>query len=348
MADWANLDPSHPLAKFAEALPGILETAGYSEMYGVELKAAAEGQSTPHTTLLILQKFLRANANDIPKAQEQLTSALSWRKAYNPLAAKNEVFSSAKFSSLGFVTKLHDATETPNDEDVATFNIYGVAAKNPKLAFGDTDAFIRWRVALMELTLAELNLMSATKSIPDYGQGPDPYQAIQVHDYLSVSFFRQPGEIKASSAKIIETFSKYYPETVSFKYFVNVPLVMQWMMGAMKALVSRDAVKKMTWMTYGSELFKYLGKGVPKEYGGEGPELEGSAITPKYDGGDGVEGSAPPAGTGTPAPAPSNKPATEFKADARAATEDAAEPTPELQTTEAKKVEEGTPEVKVT
>lgn len=80
----------------------------------------------------------------------------------------------------------------------------------------------------MELTLAELNLNAATQPIPDYGQGPDPYQAIQVHDYLSVSFFRQPAEIKTSSSKIIDLFQKYYPETVSYKYFVNVPLIMQW------------------------------------------------------------------------------------------------------------------------
>jgi len=97
--------------------------------------------------------------------------------------------------------------------------------------FGDTDAFIRWRVAIMELTLQQLHLDKADRSIPDYGKGPDPYQAIQVHDYLSVSFFRQPAEIKASSRKIIELFSAYYPETVSYKYFVNVPIVMQWMMG---------------------------------------------------------------------------------------------------------------------
>ena len=115
--------------------------------------------------------------------------------------------------------------------------------------FGDTEAFVRWRVALMELTLAQLKLNEADKPIPDYGQGPDPYQAIQVHDYLSVSFFRQPGEIKAASSKIIDLFQKNYPETVSYKYFVNVPLVMQWMMGAMKALISKDTFQKMTWLT---------------------------------------------------------------------------------------------------
>ena len=134
----------------------------------------------------------------------------------------------------------------------------------------------------MELTLAQLNLGSATQPIPDYGQGPDPYQAIQIHDYLSVSFFRQPAEIKTSSSKIIDLFQKYYPETVSYKYFVNVPLIMQWMMGAMKAIMSKDSIQKMTWLTYGNTLHTYIGNDIPKEYGGTSVSLKEKGLTPKY------------------------------------------------------------------
>jgi hypothetical protein len=135
----------------------------------------------------------------------------------------------------------------------------------------------------MELTLAHLDLQNATAEVPDYGAGLDPYQAIQVHDYQSVSFFRQPAEIKASSTKIIDLFQKYYPETVSYKYFVNVPLLMQWMMGAMKALMSKDSIQKMLWTSYGNTLNQYLGTSVPKEYGGTGEALDGSAWTVKFD-----------------------------------------------------------------
>jgi hypothetical protein len=135
----------------------------------------------------------------------------------------------------------------------------------------------------MELTLAQLKLNRANKPIPDYGQGPDPYQAIQIHDYLSVSFFRQPGEIKTASSKIIDLFQKNYPETVSYKYFVNVPLVMQWMMGFMKALISKDTFQKMTWLTYGDTLHIYLGSDIPENYGGSGAPLAERALTPKYD-----------------------------------------------------------------
>ena len=223
--------------------------------------------------------------NDLSKAKTQLTEALKWRKSYEPLKARDEVFDADKFGGLGFVTTIKGAKETQNEEDVATFNIYGAAAKDPKKTFGDTDAFVRWRVALMELTLSQLHLPSASKPIPDYGQGPDPYQAIQIHDYLSVSFFRQPGEVKASSSRIIDLFQRYYPETVSYKYFVNVPLIMQWMMGAMKALMSKDSVKKMTWLTYGNQLAQYVGENVPKEYGGKSAPLTERGLTPRYNDG---------------------------------------------------------------
>ena len=151
---------------------------------------------------------------------------------------------------------------------------------------------------------------AADQTIPDYGKGPDPYKAIAVHDYLSVSFFRQPSEIKSASTKIIDTFQRYYPETVSLKYFVNVPLVMQWMMGAMKALLSKDSIQSMTWMTYGSELHKYLGTDIPKEYGGTGAPLAETAITPKYGNEEVTKGTpvvAPPAAGSAELPAEEKK-----------------------------------------
>lgn len=50
---------------------------------------------------------------------------------------------------------------------------------------------MRWRVGLMERGIQKLNLQDATKPIPDFGQGPDPYQGIQVHDYFGAPFFIQ-------------------------------------------------------------------------------------------------------------------------------------------------------------
>jgi hypothetical protein len=90
--------------------------------------------------------------------------------------------------------------------------------------------------------------------------------------------------VKAASQKAIQLFSAHYPETLSKKYFVNVPLVMQWMFGAMQVFMAKETVRKMQWMSYGEELHKYLGASVGKEYGGQGPELEGNSVTPRYEG----------------------------------------------------------------
>lgn len=149
------------------------------------------------------------------------------------------------------------------------------AVKDKKATFGDVDEFLRWRVALMELSIAKLKLATTTIPIPAYGQGLDPHQAIQVHDYLSVSFLRQDPNVKAATKVTIDTFTKYYPETLSRKFFVNVPVVMGWMFKAATMVLSKETVRKFTVLSYGSELAGVLGKdGLPKEYGGSAEGLD--------------------------------------------------------------------------
>jgi hypothetical protein len=126
----------------------------------------------------------------------------------------------------------------------------------------------------MEFGVSKLELTKATKAIPDYGAGPDPYQGIQVHDYQSVSFLRMDPRAKAASKKTIELLGAHYPETLSRKFFVNVPLIMQWMFGAMKLFVSKETTQKFAVLSYGSYVAVELSdKTVPKEYGGDGGTL---------------------------------------------------------------------------
>jgi hypothetical protein len=207
---WPEIDAEHPLTKFLNALPAILNDSAYNEVYGITL--VPEGN---FHTKLILQKFLRANINDLEKAKEQLTKTLKWRKEFQPLKVKDEVYSQKKFGGLGYITKIDGVPGSGNKVDVCTFNIYG-AVKNNKETFGDLDAFIKWRVALMESSVAEIGLANATKPIPDYGQGVDPYQGFQVHEYLNVSFLRQDPLVKAASKKAIEVFGAYYRESSMF------------------------------------------------------------------------------------------------------------------------------------
>lgn len=136
----------------------------------------------------------------------------------------------------------------------------------------------------MERSIQHLALPSAAAPIPNYGEGPDPYQGIQVHDYLSVSFLRQDPLVKASSKKTIEILGRYYPETLSRKFFVNVPVVMGWLFAAMKLFVAKETVKKFTVLSYGNQLADELGSGVPKEYGGDNGSLEEVGEGMKLDG----------------------------------------------------------------
>jgi hypothetical protein len=167
--------------------------------------------------------------------------------------------------------------------DVVTFNIYG-AVKDNKKTFGDIDAFLRWRVGLMERSVQQLDLSSATQPVPDFGAGPDPHQGIQVHDYLQVSFIRQDPLVKTATKKTIEVLGRYYPETLSRKFFVNVPLVMGWVYQAAKMIVSKETAKKFTVLSYGTALASELGKGLPKEYGGENGALNEVGEGMKLDG----------------------------------------------------------------
>ena len=271
---WPELNKDHPLTQFSSKLKSLLEQADYDEVYGIKLVVPADFH-----TYLILQKFLRANANDLEKAHTQLLATLKWRKSFQPLKTLDEAFSRERFGGLGFITDLNKVPGSLNEHDVATFNLYG-AVKDPKVTFEDVDGFLRWRVGLMELSLQKLNLREARKPIPDYSKGADPYQAIQVHDYMQVSFLRQNAYTKAASKKAIDTFKDYYPETLSRKFFVNVPVIMGWMFNAVSLVLSKETLKKFTVLSYGNTLNSELGNDVPEVYGGKGQALEGRGVGP--------------------------------------------------------------------
>ncbi|KAF2139343.1 uncharacterized protein K452DRAFT_75484 [Aplosporella prunicola CBS 121167] len=276
---WPELSDDHPLAKMCKDLPELITKAdGANEVYGITL----DGANPTFHTKLILQKFLRANANDLPKAKEQLVNTLKWRKQMNPLDLVNQTFDKKRFGGLGYVIEVEDVPGSPNKKDVVTFNIYG-AVKDNKATFGDLDAFTKWRVAIMEMGIAKLKLNEATTPIPDYGKGVDPYQGIQVHDYLSISFLRQDPHVKVATKETIKMFSNYYPETLSRKLFVNVPALMGWMFTAIKAFLSKETVRKFTVLSSGNQLASQLGDGVPEPYGGKGIKLEEFADTTRWN-----------------------------------------------------------------
>ncbi|KND91893.1 Phosphatidylinositol transfer protein sfh5 [Tolypocladium ophioglossoides CBS 100239] len=268
--------PETPLAKLTARLAEITAQAGYGEMWGVELSASDHAP-----TQVILQKFLRANSGDAAAAEKQLASALEWRKKVNPAALVAEAFDRKKFGDLGFVTTHKDEA---GKETVITWNIYG-SVKDNKATFGDVQEFIKWRAALMELSVQQLHLNDIKEPIAEGAGAADPHQMLQVHDYQSVSFFRMDPDVKAASKDTIQVFSMAYPELLAHKYFVNVPAIMGWMFGAMKLFLAPATLRKFHPMTSGTTLATEL-KGIvaslPKEYGGQGPSVkEGLTVTLK-------------------------------------------------------------------
>lgn len=132
----------------------------------------------------------------------------------------------------------------------------------------------------MELSVHKLNLPAATERIPEDGE--DQYQMIQVHDYLSVSFFRPDPNVKKASQEAIRVFSLAYPELLAHKYFVNVPALMGWMYGLMKLFVAPATLKKFHPMSSGTTLATELPgivSTLPEAYGGKGPDVKTAGET---------------------------------------------------------------------
>ncbi|KAJ4147373.1 hypothetical protein LMH87_001897 [Akanthomyces muscarius] len=259
--------PKTPLAKLTARLAEITTKADYKEMWGVELDVSPDHIPSQ----VVLQKFLRANGNDAEAAEKQLASALTWRKTMQPGKLTSQQFDKSKFANLGYVTVHKDDA---GKEMVITWNIYG-AVNNNQATFGNVEEFIKWRAALMELGVQKLKLSEVKALIPDGGE--DPYQMIQTHDYVDVSFFRMDPAVKAASKETIQTLSMAYPELLAHKYFVNVPFIMGWMFGAMKLFLAPTTLRKFHPMTSGTTLASELPTIVatlPREYGGKGPRLE--------------------------------------------------------------------------
>lgn len=247
------------ISEVTSGLAGVCERVGHSEIYGIDLLAPDNADPVK----LLAGKYLRAHGLDTTAALVALEATLAWRKSFDPRSAAFVEVHDPKFDGLGYITLLGDGV----DRDVVTWNIYGAAAKDPKAVFEPLDAFLRWRVGLMERSVDLLQLGDYT------GDGViDTKQAIQVHDYLSVSFLRMHPSVKAGSRAIIDLMTKHYPESMRRKFFVNVPAVMGWMFSAMRLFLSKETVQKFTILGYGQYLAGELGHAdrLPKEYGGAG------------------------------------------------------------------------------
>ena len=153
-AHWPPLEASHPLVTFVQKLPEILTSAEHNEVWGVKLTPSSAIPSSdppmvpsdalpPVPTMNVLQKFLRANKNDVGKAAQQLLETLAWRKKFDPLsAAWKETFDDEVFGGLGYVTEIKNKD---GKDTVVVWNVYG-AVKDKQKTFGDIDTYVTARL----------------------------------------------------------------------------------------------------------------------------------------------------------------------------------------------------------
>lgn len=254
------------LQKLVESLPEIVKKAEYSEMYGQQLTETSDASAAPGKPYnevkrdIILLKYLKARDYDVALTSEMLTDALKWRKEFDPLGCASADHE-AKFDKLGVIT----AKGAGGEPQVTNWNLYGAVGSSAdrKKVFGDLEGFLRWRVGIMERSLAMLDF-----SKPGAGS-----MLLQIHDYKNVSFLRLDAETKRASKETIRVFQSYYPETLERKFFVNVPLMMQWVFGFVNRFLSRETMAKFVVLSDGKDLSKTLGDWVPREYGGKGGSI---------------------------------------------------------------------------
>ncbi|KAG7443538.1 CRAL/TRIO domain-containing protein [Guyanagaster necrorhizus] len=237
---------------FADGLPDKPDAKSAEiTLWGVKIDPA---DPVDAKVSVVLMKFLRARNLNVNEARSMLVGTLRWRSEFNVEAAIKEEYPEDIFGSLGHVYG-KDKQGRP-----VVYNIYG--AKDIKTAFSDVRRFLRWRVALMEKSLALLDFETMD-------------QTVQVHDYAGVSLSSRDANSKQAASEASGIFSDHYPELLYKKFFVNVPGYLTWIFWLFKPLISANTLAKMSVVgsgapTIGKVLLPIIdAKELPKQYGGE-------------------------------------------------------------------------------
>jgi hypothetical protein len=208
---------------------------------------------------VILMKFLRARHLSVREARAMLVNTLRWREEFDIKAALVEDFPKDIFGNVGYISG-HDKEGRP-----VVYNIYG-GKQDLKVVFGDVNRFIRWRVALMERSVTQLDFNEVD-------------QTIQIHDYAGVTLSSRDANAKAAANEASNIFQSHYPELLYRKFFLNVPTVLSWIFWAFKAIVSAETLSKMSVVgtsksSIKKALLPYIDlKELPTRYGGEAEPL---------------------------------------------------------------------------
>jgi len=241
----------------ADAFPDDIQTKETPiNIWGVTINPTKPKDSK---VSVVLMKFLRARNLSISEAKDMLVNTLRWRKQFDIEAALKEEFPADIFGQLGHLCG-RDKEGRP-----VIYNVYG-AVKDNKTVFGDLQRFIRWRVALMERSVALLDFREID-------------QTLQIHDYEGVSLTSRDSHAKAAATEATNIFQSHYPELLYRKFFINVPTVLNWLFWFFKGFLSPKTIAKMTVVGTSHHAIKKAllplidAKELPKKYGGEAKDF---------------------------------------------------------------------------
>lgn len=263
------------LQELIDAVPALLaklDLPDYDEIFGYRIAPDDVQYVDVAVRNEILLKFLVASEYDVELAKQKLVETMNWRGKFNVLSAAYLEHFDAALDKMGIVT------EFPENKDnfrVVTWNFYnnvkltksyfvGFAAdskgtEQEPASKTPGSQFLRWRIGLMERSLA---LLKFTDS--------DNTKMAQVHDYKGVSIFRIDSDMKAATKEIIKLFSDHYPELLSKKFFINVPLIMGWVFGFFRAMgiISAATLKRFEVFNHGDLSDLFGADNLPEAYNG--------------------------------------------------------------------------------
>ncbi|KZP21072.1 CRAL/TRIO domain-containing protein [Athelia psychrophila] len=183
-----------------------------------------------------------------------LTATVRWRALFKVEELANEEFPENIFGTLGHLCG------TDREGHPVVYNLYG-GNQDLKAIFADVQRFLRWRVKLMEQSIAKLDFVTVD-------------QMLQVHDYAGVSMRDRDANSKNATQEATSIFQNHYPEFLSRKFFINVPSLLSWIFWLFKSLVSASTFAKMSVVGSGEHAInKALSEvideeEIPKRYGG--------------------------------------------------------------------------------
>jgi hypothetical protein len=262
-------DRAKKLYAIVQSVPEILKSLDnpeYDEIFGYRINVdTAEYVQIPIRNEILL-KFLIANEYDVAVTKKRIVETMNWRNKFQPLTAAYDEMYDVELSQLGVITQFPPGND---NLQVVTWNLYGNLKTPKKLfeKFGGSDGddskpgshFLRWRIGLMERSLGLVDFTD-----------PKNHKIGQVHDYTGASFFKMDSGMKSNTKEIITIFGDNYPELLSTKYFVGIPVFMSWVFSFLKniGLISKETLKKFQVIS-GRDMTAYFSKDLlPADYGG--------------------------------------------------------------------------------